>query len=76
MRCNAIASSHLAARARLYSRTLCSGTMQAGPAIQPTPPIIITQTGICAEAANTCSRPRVSFRIDSSRPVLVEASLM
>ena len=27
--------------------------MQAGPAIQPTPPISITAAGICAEAENT-----------------------
>ncbi len=55
---------------------LWRGTMQAGPAIQPTPPIIITQTGICAEAANTSIRPRVRSMMESKRPVLVEASLM
>ncbi len=55
---------------------LCFGTMQAGPAIQPTPPIISTQAGMWAEAENTSMRPRVRSMIESSRPVLVEASLM
>jgi hypothetical protein len=29
------------------------GMMQAGPAIQPTPPISMTAAGMCAEAENT-----------------------
>ena len=49
--------------------------MQAGPAIQPTPPISITAAGICAEAENTFMSGQ-RFMIESSRPVLVEASLM
>jgi hypothetical protein len=49
--------------------------MQAGPAIQPTPPISMTAAGICAEAENTFMRG-ARFMIESSRPVLVEASLM
>ena len=49
---------------------------QAGPAIHPTPPISITQAGMCADAENTFSLLPQRFMIDSSRPVLVEASLM
>ena len=75
-RCSAIAAAHSPRRHSSYSRTLCRGMTQAGPAIQPTPPTSMTQVGICADAANTRMRPPVSFRIDSSRPVLVEASLM
>ena len=50
--------------------------MQAGPAIQPLPPISMTAAGMCAEAAKTCILPATRLRIDSSRPVLDEASLM
>ena len=49
---------------------------QAGPAIQPTPPISITAAGICAEAENTLMASPQRFMIDNKRPVLVEASLM
>ena len=57
-----------------YSSTLCRGATQAGPAIQPTPPIIITQAGMCAEAANTSIRPSTLLMMESSRPVLNDAS--
>ena len=50
--------------------------MQAGPAIQPTPPISITAAGIWAEAENTLMSSSQRLMIDNSRPVLVEASLM
>ena len=49
--------------------------MQAGPAIQPTPPISITAAGICADAENTFMFG-ARLMIDNSRPVLVEASVM
>src|SRR5262249_33476379 len=63
------------ARHRSYSWTLWCGTMQAEPAIQPTPPINITAAGICAEAEKTFMRG-ARFMMDSNRPVLVDASLM
>ena len=47
-----------------------------GPAIQPSPPISITAAGIWADAENTLMLSPQRFMIDSSRPVLVEASLM
>ena len=50
--------------------------MQAGPAIQPNPPISITAAGMWADAENTLMLSPQRFMIDSSRPVLVEASLM
>ena len=50
--------------------------MQAGPAIQPNPPISITAAGMCAEAEKTLMPSPHRFMIDSSRSVLVEASLM
>jgi len=50
--------------------------MQAGPAIQPTPPISMTAAGMCAEAENTLSLSPHRFMIESRRPVLFEASLM
>jgi hypothetical protein len=70
-----IAACHSPRRHSSYSTTLCRGATQAGPAIQPTPPIIITQAGMCDEAANTSIRPSTRSRIESSRPVFDEASL-
>jgi hypothetical protein len=49
--------------------------MQAGPAIQPTPPINMTAAGIWADAENIFIRG-TRFMIDSRRPVFVDASLM
>ena len=45
-------------------------------AIQPTPPISMTQAGMCAEAAKTRIRPSTLLMIESRRPVLNDASLM
>ena len=42
---------------------------------KPTPQIIMTAAGICADAENTLISG-TRFMIDRSRPVLVEASLM
>ncbi len=69
-------SSHFPSRASSYSLTLCAGMMQAGPAIQPTPPSIITNSGIWAEALKILILPASLLAIVSSLPVLPEASLM
>jgi len=74
--CKAMAWGQFAARQSSYNRTLSRGTMQAGPAIQPTPPISMTAAGIWAEAENTRILSPQRLSMDKRRPVLVEASLM
>src|SRR3954453_7465220 len=75
-RCKANAASQHAALQRLYSSPLCRGISQAGPAIQPTPPISITAAGIWADAEKTLMLSPQRLMIDNSRPVLGEASFM
>src|SRR3954470_19390309 len=65
-----------AGAAEIVKRDALARDDAGGPANQPLPPIIITQAGMCAEAANTSIFSPQPLRIDRSRPVFVEASLM
>ena len=75
-RCNFIAAPQSPLRQHSYRATLCFGTMHAGPAIQPFPPISITHAGMCAEAENTAILPSTRLMIESRRPVLWDASVI